>query len=266
MPTRRQLLAALVASVSSTAVVGAKADTWPSRPVRVIVPYPPGGSSDITARFVAESVSRTLGQRFFIDNRPGAGGNVGMEAAAQSSPDGYTVVLGTTAHAINMTLFKNLNYNTLTSFIPVALLTEMPLILVANLDVPARTIAELIALAKAKPRALNYASSGNGQSTHLAAELFASMAGIQLTHVPYRGSAPRHYGCHGRSRANYVRYDPVGSSPRSGQSCAPARDHLGFAVASRLRHPHDRRIWPCGLRGHRLERIPCAEKHPRRYC
>ena len=127
MPTRRQLLAALVASASSTAVVGAKADTWPSRPVRVIVPYPPGGSSDITARFVAESVSRTLGQRFFIDNRPGAGGNVGMEAAAQSSPDGYTVVLGTTAHAINMTLFKNLNYNTLTSFIPVALLTEMPL-------------------------------------------------------------------------------------------------------------------------------------------
>ena len=190
MPTRRQLLAALVASVSSTAVVGAKADTWPSRPVRVIVPYPPGGSSDISARFVAESVSRTLGQRFFIDNRPGAGGNVGMEAAAQSSPDGYTVVLGTTAHAINMTLFKNLNYNTLTSFIPVALLTEMPLILVANLDVPARTIEELIALAKAKPRALNYASSGNGQSTHLAAELFASMARIQLTHVPYRGSAP----------------------------------------------------------------------------
>ena len=146
MPTRRTILVGL-AGFASAAGAGARADAWPSRPVRIIVPYPPGGSSDITARYVAEPLSQRLGQRFFIDNRPGAGGNLGMEAAAQSPPDGYTVVLGTTAHAINMTLFKNLNYHTLGSFVPVALLSEMPLVLVANLEVPARTIAELIALA-----------------------------------------------------------------------------------------------------------------------
>ena len=168
----------------------AHAQTWPDRPVRIIVPYPPGGSTDITARLVSEKLTQAMGQRFFIDNRPGAGGNVGMEAAAQAAPDGYTVAVATTAHAINMSLFRNLNYHTLTSFTPVALLTENPLVLVANPAVPARSVQELVALAKQKPGGLNYASSGNGQSTHLAAELFASMAGIKLVHVPYRGSAP----------------------------------------------------------------------------
>jgi tripartite-type tricarboxylate transporter receptor subunit TctC len=182
----------LLASIATiiTSLSSPRAETWPARPVRIIVPYPAGGSTDITARLVGEKLSQALGQRFYIDNRPGAGGNVGMEAAAQAPADGYTVAVGTTAHAINMTLFKTLSYHTLTSFTPVALLTENPLVLVATPALPAKTVSELIALAKEKPGGLNYASSGNGQSTHLAAELFASMAGIKLVHVPYRGSAP----------------------------------------------------------------------------
>ncbi|WP_375461497.1 Bug family tripartite tricarboxylate transporter substrate binding protein [uncultured Enterovirga sp.] len=188
MLTRRTLAAGLLACPAL--VSGARAQTWPTRPVKIIVPYPPGGSTDITARLVAEKLSQSLGQRFVIDNRPGAGGNVGMEVAASSPPDGYTLVVATTAHAINMTLFRQLNYDTRTSFEPIALLTENPLVLVVHPSLPAKTVAELIADAKARPGALNYASSGIGQSTHLAAELFCSMAGIRMTHVPYRGSAP----------------------------------------------------------------------------
>lgn len=191
--TRRLVLRA-GAALAGTALFAPKAlhaaEPWPSRPVRIVVPYTPGGSTDITARIVGERLAHAFGQPFVVDNRPGAGGNIGMEIAAQAPADGYTLAMATTAHAINMTLFRKLNYDTLGSFAPVALLTENPLVLVVHPDLPATSVPELIALAKQKPAALNYASSGNGQSTHLAAELFAAMAGIKLTHVPYRGSAP----------------------------------------------------------------------------
>lgn len=191
MPTRRDALLGLAAAGSCLALPApSRAQTWPSKPVRVVVPYPPGGSTDITARIFGQKLSQALGQNFVVDNRPGGGGNIGMDVAAHAPPDGHTLVVATTAHAINMTLFKNLSYDTLASFTPVALLTESPLLLVVHPSVPAKSVAELISLAKAKPGALNYASSGNGQSTHLGAELFATMAGIKLTHVPYRGSAP----------------------------------------------------------------------------
>lgn len=190
MPTRRTLLHA-AAGLGAALLPGAtRAETYPSRTVRVIVPYTPGGSTDITARIVGDKMSAELGQRFLIDNRPGAGGNLGMDLAAHARPDGYTLAIATTAHAINMTLFSNLTYDTLKSFAPVALLTENPLILVVNPTLPIKTVADLITLAKQKPGGLHYASSGNGQSTHLAAELFCSMAGIRMVHVPYRGSAP----------------------------------------------------------------------------
>lgn len=168
----------------------ARAETWPSRAVRVVVPYPPGGSSDFTARIFGDKLGVAFGQRFLIDNRPGAGGNLGMDMAAHARPNGYTLALATTAHAINMTLFSGLTYDTMKSFAPVALLTENPLILVVTPGLPVKSIAELIALAKQKPGGLHYASSGNGQSTHLAAELFSSMAGVKMVHVPYKGSAP----------------------------------------------------------------------------
>lgn len=185
---RRHLLAG--AGAFGVATRSAAAADWPVRPIGVIVPYTPGGSTDITARIVGERLSAALGQRLVVDNKPGAGGNLGMEITARAAPDGYTLGINTTAHAINMTLFRTINYDAVASFEPVALLTENPLVLVVPPGSPARSVAEFIALARAKPGTFNLATSGIGQSTHLAAELFASMAGIRLTHVPYRGSAP----------------------------------------------------------------------------
>jgi tripartite-type tricarboxylate transporter receptor subunit TctC len=169
---------------------GASAQGYPSKPVKMIVPYPPGGPTDIVARVVAQKLSEQTGQQFLVDNRGGAGGNIGAEAAAKSPADGYTLLVATTAHAINRSLFKDLNYNLMKDFVPVSQLTAGPLVIVANPALPAKNVRELIALAKSKPGDLAFASSGNGQSTHLAAELFNTMAGTKMTHVPYKGSAP----------------------------------------------------------------------------
>jgi len=166
------------------------AQAYPNRPVRVVIPYPPGGPTDIVARVLFLQVSEATGQQFILDNRAGAGGNIGAEVVAKSPADGYTLLIGTTAHAINMSLFKNLNYDVLKDFAPVSLLTQGPLVLVTHPQSPANSVKELIELAKTKPGGLNFASSGNGQSTHLSAELFNTMAGIKMSHVPYKGSAP----------------------------------------------------------------------------
>lgn len=167
-----------------------QAQSYPSKPVRVVVPYPPGGPTDIVARVLFQQVAESTGQQFLIDNRAGAGGNIGAEAVAKAPADGYTLLIGTTAHAINMSLFKSLNYDVQKDLVPVSLLTQGPLVLVTHPQFPANSIKELIDMAKAKPGSLNFASSGNGQSTHLSAELFNSMAGIKMVHVPYKGSAP----------------------------------------------------------------------------
>ena len=166
------------------------AQSFPAKPVRVVVPYPPGGPTDIVARVLFQQVAEATGQQFLIDNRAGAGGNIGAELVAKSPPDGYTVLIGTTAHAINMSLFKNLGYDVQKDLMPVSLLTQGPLVLVAHPQFPASSVKEVIELAKTKPGGLNFASSGNGQSTHLSAELFNTMAGIKMAHVPYKGSAP----------------------------------------------------------------------------
>ena len=163
---------------------------YPNKPVKVVVPYPPGGPTDIVARVVFQQVSEATGQQFVVENRAGAGGNIGAEFVARAPADGYTLLIGTTAHAINMSMFKGLNYHVIKDFTPVTLLTQGPLMLVATPSFPANNVRELIALAKAKPDTLNFASSGNGQSTHLSGALFNSMADIKLSHVPYKGSAP----------------------------------------------------------------------------
>lgn len=168
----------------------APATSYPTRAVRVVVPYPPGGPTDIVARVVFQQVSEATGQQFIVDNRGGAGGNIGADLVARAPADGYTLLVATTAHAINMSLFKTLGYDVVKDFAPVSLLTQGPLVLVATPDFPANNVRELIALAKARPDTLNFASSGNGQSTHLSGELFNSMANIKLGHVPYKGSAP----------------------------------------------------------------------------
>jgi len=166
------------------------AQDYPNKPVKLVVPYPPGGPTDIVARVVAQKLQEQMGQPFVIDNKPGAGANTGAEAVARSTPDGYTLLVATTAHAINPSLFSKLSYQLLKDLAPVSQLTSGPLVIVANPALPAQNIQELIALAKGKSGGLNFGSSGNGQSTHLSAELFSAMAGIKMSHVPYKGSAP----------------------------------------------------------------------------
>ncbi len=161
---------------------------WPVKPVRVFVPYPPGGPTDVVARVLFQQVAESTGQPFVLDHRPGAGGNIGADLVAKSNPDGYTLLVATTAHAINATLFKKLNHDVLKDFAPVSLLTQGPLVLVTHPQFPASNVRELIEWARSKP--ITFASSGNGQSTHLSAELFNAMAGIKMIHVPYKGSAP----------------------------------------------------------------------------
>ncbi|MFP3741599.1 tripartite tricarboxylate transporter substrate binding protein [Achromobacter sp. SIMBA_011] len=179
-----------LAALSLVAAAASAAQDWPTKPITLVVPYPPGGPTDIVARVVAQGLGDELKQTIIVDNRSGAGGNIGADMVAKAAPDGYTLLLATTAHAINMSLFKNLNYDTRKSFAPVSLLTSGPLVIVTRPDLPASNVRELIALAKSTPGKLTFASSGNGQSTHLAAELFGAMAGVRMVHVPYRGSAP----------------------------------------------------------------------------
>lgn len=186
---KRQIRHFLLAVLCGLSAV-VQAQSYPAKPVRVVVPYPPGGPTDIVARVLFQQVSESTGQQFLIDNRAGAGGNIGAEAVAKAPADGYTLLIGTTAHAINMSLFKALNYDVQKDLAPVSLLTQGPLVLVTHPQFPANSVKELIDMAKAKPGGLNFASSGNGQSTHLSAELFNSMAGTKMVHVPYKGSAP----------------------------------------------------------------------------
>ncbi len=184
------LACAALCAAAAAAAPHAWAQDYPHKPVKLVVPYPPGGPTDIVARVVAQKLQEQMGQPFVIDNKPGAGANLGAEAVARSAPDGYTLLVVTTAHAINPSLFSKLSYALLKDFAPVSQLTSGPLVLVTNPALPAKSVAELIALGKSKSGGLNFGSSGNGQSTHLSAELFSAMAGVKMAHVPYKGSAP----------------------------------------------------------------------------
>lgn len=185
---RRRWIGLACAALCATPL--AWASGYPDKPVKLVVPYPPGGPTDIVARVVAQKLQDQLGQPFVVDNRPGGGANIGAEAVARSTPDGYTLVVATTAHAINPSLFSKLNYSITKDFAPISQLTSGPLVIVTHPATPANNVKELIHLAKTKQGGLNYASSGNGQSTHLSAELFNAMAGVKMSHVPYKGSAP----------------------------------------------------------------------------
>ena len=163
---------------------------YPSKPVRLIVPFPPGGGSDTLARILSPKLAEVLGQQLVIDNRPGGGTNIGAEIAAKSQPDGHTVLMGNVSHAINVTLYTKLGYDLVKDFAPVSLMASTPNILVVHPSVQAKSVKELVALARAQPGKLDYASSGSGSSAHLAAELFSSMAGVKMNHVPYKGGGP----------------------------------------------------------------------------
>jgi tripartite-type tricarboxylate transporter receptor subunit TctC len=164
---------------------------YPSKPVRLVVPFPAGGTTDLLARAAAQKLSEAWGQQVIVDNRPGAAGNIGAELVAKAPPDGYTLLMGTVGtHAINTSLYAKMPYDHVKDFTPVILVAGVPNVLVVNPGVPVNSVAELIAYAKANPGKLNFASSGSGTSIHLSGELFKTMTGVQMTHVPYKGSAP----------------------------------------------------------------------------
>ncbi|PTM39852.1 tripartite tricarboxylate transporter substrate-binding protein [Bosea sp. 124] len=169
----------------------AQAQDYPARPVTILVPFAAGGGQDIFMRLISQGVSDALKQPLVIDNRVGGAGNIAAGAVARAAPDGYTLLLGTAAtHGMNQALYKTLNFDAQTSFEPVAMLAEVPLVLVVNRDVPAKAVAELVAYLKANPGKINYGSSGVGGPLHLAGELFKTAAGVEAVHVPFRGSAP----------------------------------------------------------------------------
>ena len=169
---------------------GALALDYPTRPVRFIVGYPAGGSTDIVARLIGQRLSERLGQQFVIENKPGAGNNIGTEAVVNAEPDGYTVLLVNPANFINASLYANLNFNFIRDIAPVASFNRVPNVMTVNPDVPAKNVAEFIAYVKANPGKVNMASSGNGTSVHLSGEMFMAMTGAKMLHVPYRGAAP----------------------------------------------------------------------------
>src|SRR5437588_705019 len=188
---RRQFLRLAGAAVALPAVSRiARAQVYPSRQIRLIIGYPPGGSADITARLTAQWLTDRLGQSVIIESRPGGGTNIATEAVINAPPDGYTLLLVAPANAINATLYEKLNHVFLRDVVPIAGLIRFPNVVVVNPSVPVKTIPELVAYAKANPGKLNMASSGNGSTIHMSGELFKMMTGVNMLHVPYRGGAP----------------------------------------------------------------------------
>ena len=191
LPHRRQFLhlAACVAALPAIPSI-AHAQTYPSRPVRIVVGFPPGGPTDTAARLIGQSLSERLSQQFVIENRPGAGSNIGAEAVVRAPPDGYTLFLAYSANAINATLYDKLNFSFIRDIAPVAAINREPLVMLVNPSFPAKTVPEFITYAKANPGKINFASGGNGTPPHVSGELFKMMTGVNLVHVPYRGGGP----------------------------------------------------------------------------
>jgi tripartite-type tricarboxylate transporter receptor subunit TctC len=190
LPRRNFLRLAAGAAALSVVSRIASAQAYPSRPVRVIVPFAPAGTTDILARLIGQWLSERLGQQFVIDNRPGSGGNIGTEAAVRAPADGYTLLLVGGWNAINATLYDKLNFNFLRDIMPVASIGGAPYVMVINPSLPAKTVPEFIAYAKANPGRVNMASAGTGAPSHVSGELFKMMAGVNMVHVPYRGGGP----------------------------------------------------------------------------
>ena len=194
MNLRRTLLQAGALALVAAALphaTPALAQAWPSKPITYVVPFPPGGTTDVLARILGQKLGAALGTTIVVENKPGAGGNVGSEFVAKAAPDGYTILGGTiSSHAINVSLYPKLPYDPVTSFQPITLIGTNPNILVVNAASPYRSVQDVTAALKAKPGSLSYASAGNGTSQHLSAELYKYMAGVDMVHIPYKGSGP----------------------------------------------------------------------------
>src|SRR6058998_3918358 len=176
--------------VASLAAAAAQAQTWPSKPVRYVVPFPPAGATDILARIIAERISGPLGQPVVVENRPGVAGNVGTEMVARAPADGYTILQATAAQAISETLYTKRSFSFEHDLAATAMIARMPNVMVVNPSVPAKSVAEFIALAKSKPGKLNFAASGSGTSIHMSAEMFKMLTGVDIVHILYKGSGP----------------------------------------------------------------------------
>lgn len=183
----------LLVTIAAAAVAGlctpAAAQQYPSKPVKIIVAFPPGGGNDFIARFMAQRLAVSLGQQFIVENRPGAGGTIGVEAGVKAPPDGYTLTLISNSYTVNPSLYK-IRFDPVEDITPVIQISQGPYVIVVHPSLPVRTLQELLNLARSKPEAINFASSGQGSVAHLATELFASMAGFKLNHVPYKGTGP----------------------------------------------------------------------------
>src|SRR5258708_4598735 len=191
MISRRTAICLTAIGLSAIASIGsAQAADYPTRPVRWVVGYPPGGATDIIARLIGQRLSEKLGQQFVIENKPGAGNNIATESVVNAEPDGYTVLLVNPANYVNASLYANLKFNFVRDIAPIASFNRVPNVMTVNKDIEAKTVAEFIAYAKANPGKVNMASSGNGTSVHLSGEMFMAMTGIKMQHVPYRGAAP----------------------------------------------------------------------------
>lgn len=187
----RRFLLAFLGLAMAVATSHAFGQAWPTKPIKWIVPFAPGGTTDILARTIGEKLSVALGQPVIVENKPGAGGGLGADFVAKAAPDGYTILGGTiSTNAINASLYKDLPYDPVKDFIPITLIARVPNMLVVNNDVPAKNVAELIALMKKSPGKYTFASSGNGTSQHLSGELFKGIAGVDMQHIPYKGSPP----------------------------------------------------------------------------
>ncbi len=191
MASRRTAICLIAMGISAIASIGGvSAADYPTRPVRWVVGYPPGGATDIIARLIGQRLSERLGQPFVIENKPGAGNNIATEAVVNAEPDGYTLLLVNPANYINASLYTNLKFNVVRDIAPVAAFNRVPNVMTVNNDVPAKTVAEFITYVKANPGKVNMASSGNGTSVHLSGEMFMMMSDTKMQHVPYRGAAP----------------------------------------------------------------------------
>jgi len=194
MFTRRTAVRTIAVALAATAIpfaAPAYAQAWPSKPITYVVPFPPGGTTDVLARIIAQKLGPALGTTIVIENKPGAGGNVGSEFVAKAAPDGYTIMGGTiSSHSINVSLYPKLPHDPVKSFAPITLIGSNPNILVVNAASPFRSLQDITAALKAKPGSLSYASAGNGTSQHLSAELYKFMAGVDMVHIPYKGSGP----------------------------------------------------------------------------
>ncbi len=213
----------------------AAAQTYPSKPVTIIVPIPPGGSNDILMRDVAARLQERLGQPFIVDNKAGAAGAIGTAIAAKAAPDGYTLLEVYSSHSINPHLYKGLTFDTLKDFTPICLMASLPMGLFVNPSLPVKTVAEFIELAKAQPGKINYASAGNGAVSHIVGAMFADTTGVNITHIPYRGSAPAKADLlSGNVQAYFSDVDLVQQDVRAGKIRA-----LAIATDKRLRGYED---------------------------